>query len=481
MKGHSKLKDRLGIVLALVLVSLTVLLVIDVQMELGWTGEYRFHEMAKRRNRLQECDGCGTLSPIMSRSTEAPVKLLRMLATNDRFKDLMQLAYEPDKSGDNKRIAEIIIDDSDGDIETLRLSNIARMEFNANSTILHKFHGQITNREMYSEQSADVVLQLLHEMADREINLVNQMSGGTQLKLIITYDNEMRALFKPMRFDRKQQTLPNHFYFTDFERHTAEIAAFHLDRLLGFRRSVPVTGRLLNITTEIYELTDHEMLHTAFRSPAGNLCFHGKCSYYCDTSHAICGHPDTLEGSFAAFLPEKELSERKLWKHPWRRSYNKRKRAQWETEDDYCAMIRQMEPYDQGRRLLDLIDMAVFDFLMGNMDRHHYETFLAFGNETFTIHLDHGRGFGKPFHDEVSILAPLLQCCEIRVSTLKTLLHYHNGPKSLSVAMQEAMFDDPVAPVLWTPHLTALNRRIAIILSGVRDCIEKTSSLHRLR
>lgn len=36
---------------------------------------------------------------------------------------------------------------------------------------------------------------------------------------------------------------------------------------------------------------------------------------------------------------------------------------------------RSDHPYDKGRRLLDLMDMAVFDFLMGNMDRHHYEIF----------------------------------------------------------------------------------------------------------
>jgi hypothetical protein len=85
-------------------------------------------------------------------------------------------------------------------------------------------------------------------------------------------------------------------------------------------------------------------------------------------------------------------------------------------------MVRDIPPYDSGRRLLDLMDMAVFDFLTGNMDRHHYETFRLFGNDTFPLHLDHGRGFGKPFQDEVSILAPVLQCCLLRQSTLTTLL-----------------------------------------------------------
>ncbi len=53
--------------------------------------------------------------------------------------------------------------------------------------------------------------------------------------------------------------------------------------------------------------------------------------------------------------------------------------------------------------------MSLFDFLMGNMDRHHYETFKVFGNRTYPLHLDHGRGFGRANHDELSILAPLYQ------------------------------------------------------------------------
>lgn len=103
-------------------------------------------------------------------------------------------------------------------------------------------------------------------------------------------------------------------------------------RILGFRRAMPVSGRLVNITSELMaQVTASDLLKTFFVSPDKNMCFHGQCSYYCDTSHAICGNPDMLEGSFAAYLPPQELLERKTWRHPWRRSYHKRRKAKWET------------------------------------------------------------------------------------------------------------------------------------------------------
>lgn len=36
--------------------------------------------------------------------------------------------------------------------------------------------------------------------------------------------------------------------------------------------------------------------------------------------------------------------------------------------------------------------------------------------------------------------------------------------------MRQSMNSDPVTPVLWEPHLAALDRRVGIILKGIRDC-----------
>ncbi|KAM6437976.1 extracellular serine/threonine protein kinase FAM20C-like [Liasis olivaceus] len=332
------------------------------------------------------------------------------------------------------------------------------------------FYAGINRYELYARHDPSRH-ELMQDLAKQKIVSSVQKPGGTQLKLIMTFPNHGQALFKPMKQTRDQETSADFFYFSDFERHNAEIAAFHLDRILDFRRIPPVSGRLVNISKEIRDITtDKKLLKTFFISPAGNICFFGECSYYCSTEHALCGKRDQLEGSMAALLPDKELAERHSWRSPWRRSYSKTKKAEWELNENYCAEVRKTPPYDSTARLLSLIDMTLLDFLMGNMDRHHYETFEKFGNNTFFLHLDNGRGFGRHSHDEMSILTPLQQCCIIKKSTFLRLQLLATEAFRLSDVMRESLASDPLSPVLSEPHLEALDRRLKKILVMVGDC-----------
>lgn len=205
---------------------------------------------------------------------------LKRNQSNDSFDDLQALVIASLNATQNDKYVNIIVapsPSSTNDDNELHL-NISNSIEHPNS--LDRFHRQITQFRMYSEKNAKIIDAILMDMAKKRIVHVIQMDGGTQLKLIITYENGMKAIFKPMRFSREYQTPPNHFYFNDFERHTAEIAAFHLDRVLGFRRCVPVTGRRLNITSEIFAVADMTLMRTAYVSPARNLCFHGKCKCF---------------------------------------------------------------------------------------------------------------------------------------------------------------------------------------------------------
>ncbi len=167
------------------------------------------------------------------------------------------------------------------------VSDLSKQPILPNATIWERFQLGINERQLYGEEDAEMVADILRRMAHVPIEAIVQKEGGTQFKLIVDLEDNGQALFKPMRFPRTQETLPDHFYFTDFERHNAEIAAFHLDRLLGFRRAVPVSGRRINITTDIYELADTDLLKTFFISPAGNLCFHGKYWDLCVTQFLV--------------------------------------------------------------------------------------------------------------------------------------------------------------------------------------------------
>ena len=78
--------------------------------------------------------------------------------------------------------------------------------------------------------------------------------------------------------------------------------------------------------------------------------------------------------------------------------------------------------------------------------------------------------FHFPFCSYIFLIAPK------RVLNFLIFCHrFHNGPKQLSDLMRESMSVDPISPILWEPHLAALDRRIAIILQAVRDCLKKAA------
>nr|XP_042908500.1 extracellular serine/threonine protein kinase FAM20C-like [Parasteatoda tepidariorum] len=343
-----------------------------------------------------------------------------------------------------------------------------------------KFHYQISKNHLYEDST--IIEGLLQDMATQRIIAVEQHPGGTQLKFIIFFEDGGRALFKPMRYPRDKAVPMRTLYLSDHERHVSEIAAFHLDRILGFRRAPPVVGRRINIASELFPLIKNlDLINTFYITAEGKYCFYGKCRMYCDKRYSFCGNPDIIEGSFAAYLPPApyELLAQRLVQNPWKRTYIPGLKAEWEKNSNYCNdVVKNLKLFQSTRRLYDVIDCAIFDFLIGNEDRHDYDEFTVFGKDSSPtiIHLDNGRGFARSYHDEKSIIAPLTQCCQIRLSTFNKLYSFLIGPRSLSDLMRGSLYGDPVAPVLTEPHLHALDRRVISLLQIIHRCIENYSS-----
>ncbi|XP_053381836.1 extracellular serine/threonine protein CG31145-like [Mercenaria mercenaria] len=353
------------------------------------------------------------------------------------------------------------------------LPKYARMKHSSGKVPAWKlFHRNIRRFSLYDPDDPNMYT-MLNEMTTLPMIEAVDNIYGTQLKLTVRFSNEGRAVIKFMRYPRQIEADENRYIFDDLERHVAEIAAFQLDNILGFYRVPPTIGRLVNITSELEPIMPKSVRVTLFKSPAGNLCFYGECDYYCDSAHAFCGHPDMIEISVQSYLPSTNIADRRDWYQPWCRSYSLSHKAYWEKHEDLCDSIRNEYPYNNGKLLLDIIDAHTFDFLTGNKDRHSFETFIDFGNFTFPILFDNGRGFGRQTYDAMSILAPLRQCCLIRKSTLLKYVKLYVGPERLSVLMEKALEADPLAPVLIKPHLNALDRRLLKILQAVAECIEK--------
>ncbi|CAF1322855.1 unnamed protein product [Rotaria sordida] len=339
------------------------------------------------------------------------------------------------------------------------------------NTTWFQFMKTVNNLRVYDTHSSQFK-NLFKYLQYGKITKANEMSHGTQIKILLDLPNGFQGLLKPYRVPRNYQTPSDHFYFSDIERHYAEIAAFHVDKILGFNRVPPVIGRVLNITSDIREKATHKLARTFFISPANNTCFYGHCSYYCDIEHAVCGKPgDQLEGSVQVLLPE---SSEIVWEeitHPYRRSYRASRKAKWELNENYCYEYIMIDEYYHNRLLLDMMDLSAFDFIIGNLDRHHMMRISSFGNNTALLHLDHGRSFGRYDDDDLSILTPIRHCCFFRYKTFARLYRVYKQGFSKLVS-NSLKTHEGLQMILIDEHLIAIDRRLEIIFAHLETCIK---------
>lgn len=303
--------------------------------------------------------------------------------------------------------------------------------------------------------------QLIQALKAEQIVSAKNSPKGTQLKLLLTLVGNQKVIFKPKWYERN--AIIDGPVYSGKDRFNAEIFGFYLGSLLNMRWTPVAVGRKLNMK-EIYDKADRPLRRTMTVDVLPNenrtdICVFGKC-FYCKESEPVCGDENgLLEGAILQVIPG-TLAK---YRSPWQRTYKDNQKAEWEDNMNYCGSVK--EKYTQTR-ILDLVDASIFDFILQNGDRHHYET----RNERIVL-IDNGKGLGNSNYDFLDILAPLYQCCILRRSTWERLLVFSGG--TLTELIDQISRMDDSYPLLTPAHYRAVNRRFLLIFSAVEFCFQK--------
>lgn len=279
-------------------------------------------------------------------------------------------------------------------------------------------------------------------------------SRGTQLKLLLTLQGNQQVIFKPKWYDRYK--IIDGPVYAGKDRYNSEIVSFYLSVILNKPLCPMSIERKLSLKNEILPVATKRLLDTAL-TKNNRTCLYGKC-FYCSINDPICDDENSSLLGAVIFNFKANLVNHRS---PWQRTYKKGKKALWqEFPENYCNIVRQKI---SRKRLYDLIDISLFDFLIQNGDRHHYETL-----DDTVLWLDNGKGLGNPYKHHIDILAPLYQCCTLRKSTLKTLLSLTGG--RLTKKLKEMPNIDHL---ITSEHLKAMEERLFIIFATIEYCKDK--------
>lgn len=301
--------------------------------------------------------------------------------------------------------------------------------------------------------------QLLNSLTIEPITKSQNSPKGTQLKLMLKLANQQKVIFKPQWYSRDE--IIDSPVYGGKDRHNAEIYSFYLGAVLNFRWTPIAVGRKVNLQL-IYNRADGDLKKTMILSEGENgtrYCVYGRC-HYCNDEEVICGDEENnIEGAMIYLIPGSLLKH----KSPWQRTYKEGLQAEWETNMHYCKNLKDKL---ETTRLLDLIDASIFDYLIQNGDRHHYET-----RGDRLVLIDNGKAFGNPSKDYFDILAPLYQCCILRKTTWDRLQVFSGGV--LTDLIDRLTKNDVLYPLINEKHRRAIERRLLIVFAVAEYCLDK--------
>ncbi|XP_075974691.1 glycosaminoglycan xylosylkinase homolog [Anticarsia gemmatalis] len=333
--------------------------------------------------------------------------------------------------------------------------------FNSSATNLESVWQNIeswADEESLFPYSNGAVSQTLQALRAAQIVLVDNAPKGTQLKLLLLLEGKQKLYFKPKRYNLSHVIRGN--IYAGFDRHNSEVLAYYLAMVLNYKWIAPSVIRRIHLNKDILAHATVGLKRTMIKNDKGNVCIYGKC-FYCKANETVC--PDEngeIEGAAILYL-DKQF---KIHKSPWRRSYNNKK-MEWEIDNDFCKKVSMIL---SPKRILNLVDIAVIDFLIQNGDRHRYEVY-----KDKILLLDNGKGLGNPMVDEIDILAPLYQCCIMSQSTWQTLEMLAGGSLTETIKILASFQGERLAT---DEHFRAIERRLLKVYATVQYCIGKHGS-----
>lgn len=328
----------------------------------------------------------------------------------------------------------------------------------------------VTREELFPEAPmVDDVIQALATAPIVHVDVLQtgDYESGTSEKWVVTLDGGQKAMMKIVWEEKggmKNGALCNFGY----EMPSGEIAAFHLHRILEFRNTPFVSGRMVDLRHDIMPVASPRVAKQIKITSGNETCVEGKC-YFCKDKLRLCPSNGQLEVSMAYWIPR----QLKLYTYPPKyMPYSTPSMEEWGkigfNNRTYCNKIRKIEPYEQDYYYYDIFDFAVLDTLMYHFDSKHYAIDDKSKAEGLTIRLDHGRAFCAYDRDDEQIfMAPITQCCTLRKSTYNKLVKHR---RTLGEELQYRLSRDPLHPVLFDDWYMALDRRLDLILNMMEKC-----------